>query len=330
MSPEGALERASSGSATVSQLSANHPAASSSSAPGNRSAIGWMPGAPDTRPPATQEELDAAVAALTGRTIVALTGAGFSTDSGLPDYRGPDAAPRRPMTYEQFVGSADHRRHYWARNHLGWHGMHRTEPNDGHFALAELEHRGAVVGVITQNVDRLHQRAGSRRVIDLHGHYDLIRCLSCGWTCSRAELDDLLLALNPGFLERVRELGDIEIAPDADAVLESTADFVVAACQNCGGVLKPDITFFGESVPRERVSEAFELVDAAEALLVAGTSLAVMSGLRFVRHAARRGVPIVLVNRGLTRGDELATVRLNAGTSPAVGYLARRLPPVRA
>jgi len=183
--------------------------------------------------------------------------------------------------------------------------------------------------VITQNVDRLHQRAGSRRVIDLHGHYDLIRCLSCGWTCSRAELDALLLALNPDFLDRVRQLGDIEIAPDADAVLESTAGFVVADCPRCGGVLKPDITFFGESVPRERVAHAFELVDEAQALLVAGTSLAVMSGLRFVRRAAQRAIPIVIVNRGLTRGDELASVRLNAGVTPALTYLARRLPPTR-
>lgn len=290
-----------------------------------RATVGWVPGAPDTRPPASQADLDAAVAALSGRRLVALTGAGFSTDSGLPDYRGPDAKPRNPMTFDQFIGSAAFRRHYWARNHLGWHGMHRTEPNDGHRALARLEAEGVVVGVITQNVDRLHQRAGSRRVVDLHGHYDLIRCLSCGWTCTRAELDEMLLALNPDFLDRVRELGDIEIAPDADAVLESTADFVVADCPVCGGVLKPDIVFFGETVPRERVQQAYDLVDAGEALLVAGTSLAVMSGLRFVRHAARTGKPIVIVNRGLTRGDELAAVRLNAGTSETLSYLAPRL-----
>ncbi|MFZ0529721.1 MAG: Sir2 family NAD-dependent protein deacetylase [Propionicimonas sp.] len=285
-----------------------------------------MPGEPDTRAPATQAEMDAAVAALSPHAVVALTGAGLSTDSGLPDYRGPSAKPRRPMTYEQFVGSADYRRHYWARNHLGWHGMNRTEPNDGHRALAALERRGSVLGVITQNVDRLHQRAGSRRVIDLHGHYDLIRCLNCDWRCSRAELDQLLLELNPGFLERVRELGDVEIAPDADAVLESTADFVVADCPSCGGVLKPDITFFGESVPAARVAAAYALVEDAGALLVAGTSLAVMSGLRFVRHAARLGLPIVIINRGLTRGDELAGVRLNAGTSEALTYLERRWP----
>jgi NAD-dependent SIR2 family protein deacetylase len=287
-----------------------------------------MPGSLDSRPPAGPAELDAAVAVLAGRRLAVLTGAGLSTDSGLPDYRGPDARPRNPMTYAQFVGDAGYRRHYWARNHLGWHSMHRTEPNPGHQALAALERAGTVVGVITQNVDRLHERAGSRRVVDLHGHYDRIRCLSCGWECTRAELDERLLALNPDFLERVRELGDVEIAPDADAVLETTAGFVVAACPVCGGVLKPDIVFFGESVPPERVREAFGLVDAAGALLVAGTSLAVMSGLRFVRHAAKDGKPVVIINRGLTRGDDLADVRLNAGTSEALSLLAERLAPL--
>ncbi len=293
--------------------------------PTSRTSIGWMPGEPDTRPAAGQAELDAAVAALAGRRVAALTGAGISTDSGLPDYRGPDAKPRNPMTYDQFVGSAAMRRRYWARNHLGWHHMHATEPNEGHYALARLEAAGAVTGVITQNVDRLHERAGSRRVVDLHGNYNVIRCLSCGWTCSRAELDAMLLALNPGFLERVTELGDIEVAPDADAVLESTADFVVAACPRCGGILKPDIVFFGESVPPATVRAAYDLVDASDALLVAGTSLAVMSGLRFVRHASGAGLPVVLVNRGLTRGDELASVRLNAGTTEVLTYLEHHL-----
>jgi NAD-dependent SIR2 family protein deacetylase len=292
-----------------------------------RRSIGWMPGAVDTRPPAGRAELDAAVAALSGLRLAVLTGAGLSTDSGLPDYRGPEAAPRNPMTYEQFTSSARHRQHYWARNHLGWHSMYRTEPNPGHLALAAMERAGTVLGVITQNVDRLHERAGSGRVVDLHGNYNCIRCLSCGWECTRAGLDEQLLALNPDFLERVTELGDVEIAPDADAVLEATADFVVADCPVCGGVLKPDIVFFGESVPPARVQEAFGLVDAAGALLVAGTSLAVMSGLRFVRHAAREGKPVVIINRGLTRGDELASVRLNAGTSQALSALAERLTP---
>lgn len=294
------------------------------------SGIGWLPGEPDTRPPAGQDDLDAAVAALSGRRIVALTGAGFSTDSGLPDYRGPEAKPRNPITYSQFVSSADFRRHYWARNHLGWHQLHVTEPNEGHYALARLEAAGIVSGVITQNVDLLHQRAGSRAVIDLHGHYQLVRCLNCDFRCTREELDVRLLQLNPGFLERVTELGDVEIAPDADAVLAETGDFVVADCPVCGGILKPDIVFFGESVPTEKVEAAFAMVEAGGALLVAGTSLAVMSGLRFVRHAARLGLPIVMVNRGLTRGDELATVRLNAGTSQVVSYLEQQLPTLAA
>jgi len=287
----------------------------------------WVPAEPDGRPVAGRAEFDAAVAALAGHRLAVLTGAGLSTDSGLPDYRGPDAAPRNPMTYEQFIGDAGYRRHYWARNHLGWHSMNRTEPNTGHQALAAMERIGTVLGVITQNVDRLHQRAGSQRVIDLHGHYDRIRCLCCSWECTRAQLDDRLLALNPGFLDHVTALGDVEIAPDADAVLEETSGFTVADCPACGGVLKPDIVCFGESVPRQRVTDAFGIVDGAGALLVAGTSLAVMSGLRFVRHAAREGKPVVIINRGLTRGDELATVRLNTGTSEALSALAQRLTP---
>lgn len=288
--------------------------------------IGWMPGVRDTRPPAGPDELAAAASVLAGKRVAALTGAGLSTDSGLPDYRGPDAAPRNPITYGQFVSDAAFRRHYWARNHVGWRHMAATGPNAAHHALARLEDAGVVTGVITQNVDRLHQRAGSRRVIDLHGHYDSVRCLTCGWTCSRAELDALLAHANPGFRERaLEELGDVEIAPDADAVLERTGDFVVVDCPRCGGILKPDIVYFGESVPKDRVADAYALLAESDALLVAGTSLAVMSGLQFVRRAARDGYPVVIVNRGLTRGDELATVRLNAGVSEALPYLADRL-----
>ena len=285
-----------------------------------------MPGAPDTRPPAGPDDLAAAASALAGRRIAALTGAGMSTDSGLPDYRGPDAAPRNPITYSQFTSDAAFRRHYWARNHVGWRHMAATSPNAAHRALAALEAEGVVTGVITQNVDRLHERAGSRRVIDLHGHYDLVRCLTCGFTCTRTELDGLLTAANPGFRERaLTELGDVEIAPDADAVLERTGDFVVVDCPRCGGVLKPDIVYFGESVPKDRVAQAYALLADSDALLVAGTSLAVMSGLQFVRRAARDGYPIVIINRGLTRGDDLATVRLNAGVAEALGYLADHL-----
>lgn len=284
-----------------------------------------MPAEPDARPPAGEAELAEAARLLAGLRWVALTGAGISTDSGIPDYRGPDAPARNPMTFQQFAGDPDFRRHYWARNHYGWHHLRRMHPNAGHRALAELERRGVVVGVITQNVDLLHEEAGSQRVIDLHGHYNEVFCLTCGHRISRAELDRRLLGLNPGFLDRVEEIADIEIAPDADAVIEQTEGFVVADCEVCGGILKPDIVYFGEPVPAQRVAEAYALVDEGEALVVAGSSLAVMSGLRFVRHAAEAGKPVVIVNRGITRGDKYATLRLNSGTSEALSYLAEHL-----
>ena len=257
-----------------------------------------------------------------------LTGAGVSTDSGIPDYRGPDSPPRTPVTYQQFVGDAAFRRTYWARNHVGWRHVHRTQPNAGHEALARLEARGAVTGVITQNVDRLHRLAGSRNVIDLHGTYADVVCLACGDRTTRVALADRLEDLNPGFAATVGAVADVEIAPDADAVIESTEGFVVADCELCGGLLKPDIVYFGENVPKDRVAQAFALVDGADALLVAGSSLTVMSGLRFVRHAAREGIPVAIVNRGATRGDDLATLKVEAGTSETLAHLADVLPTV--
>jgi len=267
--------------------------------------------------------LDHAVDVLAGRSITTLTGAGISTDSGIPDYRGPDSPPRTPMTYQQFVSDPARRRHYWARNHVGWAHVHRTRPNDGHHALRQLEDHGVVVGIITQNVDTLHEAAGSRRVIDLHGRHDRVICLSCSRVIPRDHLAARLEELNPGFAD---EVPDAEIAPDADAVIEATAHFRVADCDFCGGVLKPDIVYFGENVPKDRVEAAFAMVDAADALLVAGSSLAVMSGLRFVRHAHRSGRPIVIVNRGATRGDDLATVKIDAGCSRTLTELAAALP----
>ncbi len=273
--------------------------------------------------------IDDAVDLLRGRTITALTGAGVSTDSGIPDYRSPDSPPRNPMTYQQFVGDEAFRRHYWARNHVGWQHVHRTHPNAGHRALAVLEAAGVVRGVITQNVDLLHEDAGSRNVIDLHGRYDRVVCLSCGRVISRAHLAERLDALNPHFLESVLAEGltvaDVEVAPDADAVVEQTSHFVPAACEFCGGVLKPEIVYFGETVPRDRVDRAYALVDDADALLVAGTSLTVQSGLRFVRHAAREDKVVVIVNRGETRGDPLATLKVEAGTTETLAALAAAL-----
>ncbi|HMO12235.1 MAG TPA: Sir2 family NAD-dependent protein deacetylase, partial [Actinotalea sp.] len=218
----------------------------------------------------------------------------------IPDYRGPDSPPRSPMTYQQFVGDPAYRRTYWARNHVGWRHVDRTHPNGGHRALARLERRGLLTGVITQNVDRLHHLAGSRRVIDLHGTYADVVCLECHARVSRDALAARLEALNPGFAERAA-VADVEIAPDADAVIASTEGFVVADCARCGGLLKPDIVYFGENVPKDRVAAAYALVDEADALLVAGSSLAVMSGLRFARYARRSGRPVVIVNRGRTR-----------------------------
>ncbi|UNN00636.1 NAD-dependent protein deacetylase [Rhodococcus opacus] len=258
---------------------------------------------------------------LGGRRLCVITGAGISTDSGIPDYRGPESPPRNPMTYQQFTGDSDFRRHYWARNHLGWRHMDAARPNTGHRALAGLERAGVARAVITQNVDLLHTKAGSRRVIDLHGTYAQVRCLACDALISRATLADRLERANPGFAETVAAAQGVEIAPDADAVITSTEHFRMVDCEACGGLLKPDIVYFGESVPKPRVAAAYDVVDEAEALLVAGSSLTVMSGLRFVRHAAKRGIPIVIVNRGTTRGDEFATLTLHAGCSEALTAL---------
>ncbi len=267
-----------------------------------------------------------AVEVLADRRIVVLTGAGVSTDSGIPDYRGPDSPPRTPMTYQQFVGDPVFRQRYWARNHVGWRRMDAARPNPGHRMLARLERGGAVTGLITQNVDLLHTKAGHRAVIDLHGSYAQVRCLSCRGLISRMTLAERLEAANPGFADLATATG-IEVAPDADAVVADTAGFHMVDCDRCGGMLKPDIVYFGENVPKDRVDEAFSMIDAADAVLVAGSSLTVMSGLRFVRRAAKSGKPIVIVNRGRTRGDELATVRIDSGCSPTLATLADALAP---
>ncbi|SUD49036.1 NAD-dependent deacetylase [Nocardia otitidiscaviarum] len=268
--------------------------------------------------------LGALVEMLAGRRVAVLTGAGISTDSGIPDYRSPDAPPRNPMTYQQFVGDPVFRQRYWARNHVGWRRMDAARPNAGHRALARLERAGVVTGLITQNVDLLHTKAGSRAVIDLHGTYLRVRCLSCQGLISRLTLADRLEAANPGFADTIT-LDGLEVAPDADAVLDDTSAFRMVDCHRCGGMLKPDIVYFGESVPKDRVAAAFSMVDAADALLVTGSSLTVMSGLRFVRHAAGTHRPVVIVNRGPTRGDELATLRIDAGCAPTLTALADAL-----
>lgn len=268
------------------------------------------------------------VTLLAGRRIAVLTGAGISTDSGIPDYRGPDSPPSNPMTIRQFTSDPAFRQRYWARNHVGWRHMDDTLPNAGHRALAALEDESVVTGVITQNVDLLHSKAGSRNVINLHGTYAQVICLSCGSTMARAALAERLEALNPGFIERAEAIGGLAVAPDADAVVADTASFRYLDCERCGGMLKPDIVYFGESVPKDVVAQAYTLVEGADVLLVAGSSLTVFSGYRFVRHAAALGMPVAIVNRGGTRGDDLATVKVDGGCSELLALLADELAPL--
>ncbi len=274
------------------------------------------------------------VALLAGRRVAVLTGAGISTDPGFPDYRGPDSPPSNPMTIRQFTSDPVFRQRYWARNHIGWRHMDDTLPNAGHRALAALEHAGVVTAVITQNVDLLHTKAGSANVVNLHGTYARVICLGCGYTMSRAALAEQLEALNPGFIERAFErataVGGLAVAPDADAVVAETASFRYLDCPRCAGTLKPDIVYFGENVPKKIVAQAYSLVNEAEALLVAGSSLTVFSGYRFVRHAAALGIPIAIVNRGHTRGDHLATVKVDGGCSELLTLLSTELSAIAA
>ena len=254
----------------------------------------------------------AALELLNARPLVALTGAGVSTDSGIPDYRGPGSPTRQPMTYQEFLSGPRARQRYWARSHVGWGRMRAAEPNPGHRALARIDPDL----LITQNVDGLHEAAGSRRVVALHGRIDEVVCLQCRRVDSRAALHHRLEELNPGW---AAAHADVEVRPDGDVELEETDDFVVPACELCGGILKPHVVFFGENVPKPRVETCYDAVDALArtggALLVAGSSLTVMSGLRFVRRAATSAIPVVIVNRGATRGDALARYTVCAGTS---------------
>ncbi|OBB32368.1 NAD-dependent deacetylase [Mycolicibacterium peregrinum] len=265
------------------------------------------------------------VALLQGRRVAVLTGAGMSTDSGIPDYRGPDSPPSNPMTIRQFTSDPEFRQRYWARNHVGWRHMDETLPNAGHRALAALEGAGVVSGLITQNVDLLHTKAGSRSVVNLHGTYAQVICLDCGATMGRDELADALESANPGFIERAEAVGGIAVAPDADAVVSDTASFTIVDCPACAGMLKPDIVYFGENVPKDRVEQAYSMVEDAGALLVAGSSLTVYSGYRFVRHAAAHDIPVGIINRGPTRGDDLATVKVDVGCSEMLTLLAGEL-----
>ena len=234
--------------------------------------------------------VDAMHRLLAGRRVLVLSGAGISIESGIPDYRGADSAlrPRKPMRYQQFVGSDEARRRYWARSLVGWGTVQRAAPNRGHQALVHLEASGAISGIVTQNVDGLHQAAGSRKVIELHGSLAAVRCLDCRRLESRRSLQRRLQELNPNVVATPGE-----IAPDGDAEIDSDRleRFRVAACQRCLGVLKPDVVFFGENVPKQRLSRAWQMLDDAQVLLVVGSSLTVFSGYRFVQRAAHEAKP---------------------------------------
>lgn len=262
-----------------------------------------------------------------------LTGAGMSTDSGIPDYRGPDGTRRvTPMQHGEFVATSEARQRYWARSYIGWQRFWHAEPNAAHHAVADLQRAGVLGAVITQNVDGLHQAAGSREVTELHGSLAEVVCLTCGDRSDRDLLQARMGEANPGFellAEGAAPDGSrvsSQIRPDGDIVLvdELVRSFHLPHCTVCGAdTLKPDVVFFGGSVPRDRVDACYALTDAAPALLVLGSSLAVMSGLRFVRHAAKRGVPVMAVTRGPTRGDDLMTLRLDAPLAPTLRAVVR-------
>lgn len=259
-----------------------------------------------------------------GGAVAVLTGAGLSTESGIPDYRGASGALRRhtPMTYQAFTRDPVSRRRYWARSHLGWRHVARAEPNDGHRAVADLQRAGLLAGVVTQNVDGLHQRGGAHGVEELHGSLDRVVCLGCGRASARDELDRRLRLANPGFDALVTAIN-----PDGDADLrdDELDGFRPVACASCGGMLKPDVVFFGETVPRARVDRVFALVGRARLLLVLGSSLTVMSGYRFVIRATEAGVPVAIVNQGRTRGDARAALTVDAPLGRVLPDLARSL-----
>ena len=287
-----------------------------SDAPGPSRAAPWLAGGP--------ADSVAEIAGLIGAGgVVILSGAGLSTESGIPDYRGATGLARRaePMTYQAFTGAAAARQRYWARSHLGWRHIARAAPNRGHRAVAELQRRGLLSGIITQNVDGLHQQGGARDVTELHGSLSRVICLGCGERTPRGELDQRLRAANPAWDARARQVN-----PDGDAVLDAgaTDQFQVVDCLRCAGALKPDVIFFGENVPPGRVADCYALVGAARAFLVLGSSLTVMSGYRFVRHAAKLGIPVAIINQGATRGDAQATVILDAPLGPALTSLTAR------
>ncbi|MEH6780032.1 MAG: Sir2 family NAD-dependent protein deacetylase [Rhodoglobus sp.] len=267
------------------------------------------------------DEIDRAAELLQGKLVSVLTGAGISTDSGIPDYRGEGAAVRNPMTFDQFQSSPGFRQRYWAGSHLGWKRFAASAPNRGHEALADFERLGISNGIVTQNVDGLHLRAGSKRVVDVHGSIDRARCLTCGQYFARTPLAARISELNP-WLE---ESDSHTLNPDGDADVHNVDDFIVPDCTVCGGLLKPDVVFFGEFVPTRKFQLGAALVDQSEAMIVAGSSLVVNSGIRLVERAMRKQIPLVIINRGTTKADRRANVKIDGGASAVLSELVKRL-----
>ncbi len=266
-----------------------------------------------------------AVRVLRGRRIAVVTGAGVSTDSGIPDYRGEGTVRATPMPFSQYRDNDESRKRYWAGSHLGWRRFTEARPNAGHRALAQLESLGVINGIITQNVDGLHRKAGSARVIELHGTMSEFLCLRCSQQFARESIAQRLTEANPW----LSLPDDVVLKPDGDVETDRFAGLCIPDCSNCGGMLKPDVVFFGELVPRQRFHAAFDIVREADALLIAGSSLEVNSGIRLLDRAIREGLPVVIVNRGPTKGDNRATVRLEGGASEILTQLAQQLRPFR-
>ena len=261
--------------------------------------------------------IDMAKQRIAGKNIFVLTGAGLSTDSGIPDYRGQGRVAKHPMTFDIFMGSDLARKRYWARSYVGWSRIAAATPNPGHLALAKAEELGRIKTLVTQNVDGLHQEAGSKSVIDLHGRLDTVVCLGCKSSISRLEMDACLQELNPA----IQKDENAEFTPDGDAEVEGTEDFLVPNCSRCAGILKPDVVFFGESVPGPRVEQGLARLAESDVLLVAGTSLTVNSGYRFAKQALKSQKQIVIVNIGPTRADASADAKIEANTSLALERL---------
>ncbi|WP_430593002.1 Sir2 family NAD-dependent protein deacetylase [Humidisolicoccus flavus] len=264
---------------------------------------------------------DTDLSILRNRKIAVLSGAGISTDSGIPDYRGAGAPPRNPMLFDQFVSSEAARRRYWAGSHLGWKRFTSVRPNDGHRAVAALERAGFVRGVVTQNVDDLHEQAGSKRVVHVHGSMASVSCLQCKTKFPRTIIATKIAALNP-WIEVPEE---VHLQPDGDVDIAEHGDFAIPECPVCGGMLKPDVVFFGEFVPEDVFAAGRVLMEEAEVVLVAGSSLVVNSGTRLLEVARRRAIPIVIINRGVTKWDARAALKIDAGTSETLQAIASGL-----